>query len=166
MMTAHKLNFNKSLWIIMDPWENQKQLKPRNLLRNIDIDTHNKVVMDKIISYLPNMRYKIVVSDCIKESPQKLQHLKFILHGSRYPVYYLRKFMHKRSLDTIIYCGFHEQDCVIGRELGYNTMIDYYDCYIAKDLVCPYPRPGYEKAIKRQRDSTRYKYIDKLPGVI
>lgn len=166
MIANNNLDFNRSLWIIMDPWENQKRLKPRDLLPNIDIDTHNKVVMDKIISYLPNMRYKVVVSDRIDESPQELQHLKFISHASKNLVDYLQKFMHKRSLDTIIYCGFHEQKCIIGRELGYDTMIDYYNCYISTDLVCPYPELGYEERIAQQRASTRYKYINKLPGVI
>ena len=54
-----ELNEN-SIWIIMDPWENQEELFPFWVPENLgpgELNDWNSVYMKKIIEYLPNMKY-------------------------------------------------------------------------------------------------------------
>ena len=155
-------NLNETaLWVIMDPWEDQENRI--NMTPDIDpgiINAFNKPIMDKILVYLPNMKHPIVITDHIKHSPERLKTLFWISHYQKHAgVHTFNNYMLKKKLSKIIFCGFHESNCVINRRLGYNKMSKHYDCYISWELTCPYPVTGWQTIQKNQREMKKYKYV-------
>ena len=158
-----ELNEN-SIWIIMDPWENQEELFPFWVPENLgpgELNDWNSVYMKKIIEYLPNMKYPLVVTTEIDKSPDVLQNLPYVQHyPNKAGPFLVEKYMNKYNLKHIIYSGFHEQECIINRRTGYKNMSDLgIECYICKDLTCPYPVEGWAKLVHRQRLSPNYRYF-------
>jgi len=159
------LNVN-SLWIIVDPWKNQEALYPKfvpDYLAPGELNAWNKIVSDKIVNYVPFMEHVIVYTDDKKTAPEELQHLDFVLHlPTDYAGSSIDYYMKQNNLRSIIYCGFHEQECIIQRYCGYRNMQVHYECYICEDLICPYPYIDWQVAVEKQRASEFYKYI-RLP---
>ena len=164
--TALKNVLANSLWIIVDPWKNQEELYAKFVpvhLNPGELNAWNKTVSDKIISYLPSMQHVIVYTDDKNTAPEELQHLDFVLHlPKNYAYNSIVEFMKQKNLRSIIYCGFHEQECIIQRYCGYTNMQVHYECYICEDLVCPYPYNDWQMVVEKQRASELYKYI-RLP---
>ena len=163
---ALKLLLDNSLWIIVDPWKNQEKRHPRFVPVHFvpgELNAWNKTVGDKIISYLPSMQHVIVYTDDKNTAPEELQHLDFVLHlPTDYAGSSIDYYMKQNNLRSIIYCGFHEQECIIQRYCGYRNMQVHYECYICEDLVCPYPYNDWQMVVEKQRASELYKYI-RLP---
>ena len=158
-----ELNEN-SIWIIMDPWSNQEELFPSWVPENLgpgELNDWNSVHMNKILEYLPNIKYPLVVTTEIDKSPAVLQNLPYIQHyPNKAGPHLIERLMHKHNLTNIIYSGFHEQKCIINRRTGYKNMSDLgIECYICKDLTCPYPVEGWTKVVHRQRLSPNYRYF-------
>ena len=154
----------RSIWIIMDPWEDQERLFPGRLSPNTEpglLNRWNKITMDKILTYLPQMEYPMVVTTEIDKSPAVFQKLPYIQHHPKNAgPYLLARYMDKHDLNNIIYCGFHENECIVNRPTGYNRMSSVVDCYICKDLTCVYPLVGWKETVTRQRRSPDYKYFN------
>lgn len=151
------------LWLIMDPWENQSQfgydeddVKP---VDDIDITSWNAPYMEKLIEEKLSLKHSIIVTDYIKLSPSVFHNSLWVSHGNKYGLSIIKNYMREKKLKKIIYCGFHEQACVLHRNLGLINMSKYFDCYIFLDLVCPFPEPNWEEGIKHQRNGNWYKYI-------
>ena len=73
----------------------------------------------------------------------------------------VKKYIKKYNLTNIIYCGFHEQECIINRRTGYKNMSSLgIECYICKDLTCAYPVEGWAKVVNSQRLSPDYRYFN------
>ncbi len=155
-----------SLWIIVDPWKNQEELYAKFVPDRLvpgELNAWNKTISDKIINYLPHMHHVIVYTDGKNTAPKELQHLDFVLQEPKnYAHNSIVKFMKQKNLRSIIYCGFHEQECIIQRYYGYRNMQVHYECYICEDLVCPYPYHDWQVVVEKQRASEHYKYI-RLP---
>jgi hypothetical protein len=164
--TALKNLLVNSLWIIVDPWTNQEELLPAFVPDHLvpgELNAWNKTVGDKITSYLPSMHHVIVYTDDKNTAPEELQNLDFVLHRPKNYAYdSIVKYMKQHNLRSIIYCGFHEQECIIQRYCGYRNMQVHYECYICEDLVCPYPYSDWQMVVEKQRSSEQYKYI-RLP---
>ena len=153
-----------SVWIIMDPWEDQEKLFPQRLPPNTEpgsLNRWNKLTMDKILAYLPQMKYPLVVTTEIDKSPEVFQNLPYVQHYPKKagPVL-IERHMEKHNLKNIIYCGFHENECIVNRRTGYNHMSSVVDCYICKDLTCVYPLVGWQETVTKQRLSPDYVYFN------
>ena len=155
---------NTSLWIIMDPWENQQLMLDGTDKKSYElpINDWNAIYMKKIFEYMHTMKNKIVVTDDIKDSPDFLKKSLWISHKNSEGLSILNSFMCERNLDSIIYCGFHEQLCIVNRPLGYDIMSSRYNCYIEQNLTCPFPTQNWKEEQLRQRTDKEYKYIDML----
>jgi len=159
-----ELNEN-SIWIIMDPWKNQEELFPFWVPANLgpgELNDWNSVYMKKIIEYLPKMKYPLVVTTEIDKSPKVLQNLPYVQHyPNKAGPFVVEKYLKRYNLTNIIYCGFHEQECIINRHTGYKNMSDLgIECYICKDLTCAYPVEGWAKVVNSQRLSPNYRYFN------
>lgn len=155
---------NTSLWIIMDPWKDQQLMLDGTDTKSYElpINQWNDIYMQKIFKHMQIMKNKIVVIDDIKKSPNFLKTSLWISHGNSNGFSILNNFMRERNLDSIIYCGFHEQMCIVNRPLGYNNMLSRYNCYIEQNLTCPFPTQNWKEEQLRQRTDKEYKYIDML----
>ena len=168
-VTFSKAQFEKlnesSVWIIMDPWTDQEKLFPWRLPPNTEpgsLNRWNKLTMDKILAYLPQMKYPLVVTTEIDKSPEVFQNLPYVQHypNKAGPVL-IERHMEKHNLKNIIYCGFHENECIMNRPTGYPKMSKRgYDCYICKDLTAIYPLVGWKEKVTRTRLSLDYKYFN------
>ena len=153
---------DKSLWIIMDPVKDQesadKEFSKEYL--GLSLNQWNNECMKKIFEYASHMKNKIVITNDIKDSPDFMRNYLWLKHSNQNGLTILENFIKEKKLDNIIYCGFHEQYCIVARPLGYNNMISKYNCYIEENLSCPWPSKNWRAEQSFQQTSEQYKYID------
>ena len=153
-----------ALWVIMDPWVNQlSKINPittQTFLVGVNLNDWNNITMDKIVNYLPKIKYPLVMVDNPTLIIDRLKRYATILHDDPNSLDVLTDYMVKTKLSKIVYCGFHEQHCILTRPLGYETMSKRYECVIASELVCTFPWPEWKKQQTEQREDLRYNYIE------
>lgn len=155
---------NNAAWIIMDPHIDIK--KHSSTANDIhldvtDIDDWNKFTFDRIVDYLPKVKNWCLVSYGGLSIDPRLADVNNIFGTDFNPeLDVFKNWMIKKQLTYVVYTGFHTQMCILNRPLGYDTIKNYYNCFVALDLCCPWPQPHLNLAkIRKQRfrhSSTRY----------
>jgi hypothetical protein len=152
-----------SLWIIMDPVDNQHnytgQEGSMKMFDKVNLTAWNRPYLDKIIQAKASLPNCIIATGDIASSPLAFQNSLWISHSNRHALDIVTNYAKERQVKQIVFCGFHEQACILHRDLGYIKMSAMFDCFIFLDLVCPYPTPEWRREIKTQRNSDIYKYI-------
>lgn len=150
------LNKN-ALWVIMDPWyptpyENDLKVFPF-------IEEHNQKTLDKIIDYLPKVKYKCI--SCPKfitennKTKEVFPHKKvnnFLNLTNNYSN--LEFVMNKLKLNNIVYCGFHYGKCILHKPDGVINASKKFTTWVKKDLCCSSP----EKLSWEKDDFNTLKY--------
>ena len=153
-----------SLWIIMDPYDDQGSMVDADgtshAVPGLSISTWNSPYLTQIFNYTSIMTHKIVVMDDIADSPAYMKKYLWISHSNDDGYTIIANYMKEKNLDKIIYCGFHEQRCIINRPLGYLDMMSEYECYIEWNLSCPFPDKDWRLSQSIQRSAEIYKYIN------
>jgi hypothetical protein len=135
------LNKN-ALWIIMDPWyptPYEKDIKECSF-----IEEHNQKTLDKIIDYLPKVKYKCI--SCPKfitennKTKEVFPHKKvnnFLNLNNNLDK--LNLVMNKIQLNDIVYCGFHYGQCILHKPDGAINTSKNFSTWVKKDLCCLFP---------------------------
>lgn len=136
---------NNAAWIIMDPHTNIKEYSSTAGSIHpdvIDIDIWNKSTLDSIVDYLPKVKNWCLVSYGGLSIDLRLSNVNNIFGTDFNPeLDVFKNWMIEKQLKHVVYTGFHSQMCILKRPLGYNTIKNYYNCFIALDLCCPWPQP-------------------------
>ena len=138
MKTEEYLKKN-ALWIIMDPWYPTPY--KHDLDRCPHIDDLNKIVLDKIIDYLSEVKHKCISCEEYSTDGKKIHVHNEVSHlfdlKNNYST--LEFMMNVHQLRNIVYCGFHYGQCILNKPDGAINTSKKFTTWVKKDLCCLFP---------------------------
>ena len=129
-------------WLIMDPWEEQ----PMDENNHQNSNEHNNITINKIVNYIPEVRYWVISCDAFYPVAKKLNYLKNLCNNENQ----LHEHMTVNNLSAIVYVGLHHGLCILSRPLGAVNQSKYYPCYVYKPLTGLYINGEWSEEIADQ----------------